>query len=66
MPWSADGAWERLLQHVQAVTDARGDINWNINIDSTSIRAHQHAAGASTAPPARRSPRTSLFIRLRS
>ncbi|WP_408055719.1 IS5 family transposase [Streptomyces apricus] len=49
--WSADGTWERLLQHVQAVADAAGDIDWNINVDSTSIRAHQHAAGAPTDPP---------------
>ncbi|WP_373430190.1 IS5 family transposase [Streptomyces sp. V1I1] len=45
MLWSADGTWERLLQHVQAVADAAGDVDWNINIDSTSVRAHQHAAG---------------------
>ncbi|MFJ9530520.1 IS5 family transposase [Streptomyces cyaneofuscatus] len=49
--WSADGTWERLLQHVQAVADAAGGIDWNINVDSTSIRAHQHAAGAPTDPP---------------
>lgn len=49
MLWSADGTWERLLQHVQAVADTGGSIDWNINIDSTSIRAHQHAAGAPTA-----------------
>lgn len=49
--WSADGTWERLLQHVQAVADAVGDIDWNINVDSTSIRAHQHAAGAPRNPP---------------
>lgn len=48
--WSADGTWERLLQHVQAAADAAGDIDWHIN-DSTSIRAHQHAAGAPKAPP---------------
>ncbi|WUO77217.1 IS5 family transposase [Streptomyces canus] len=51
MLWSADGTWDRLLQHVQAVADAERGIDWNINIDSTSIRAHQHAAGAPTAPP---------------
>lgn len=51
MLWSADGTWERLLQRVQAVADAAGDVDWNINIDSTSVRAHQHAAGAPTAPP---------------
>jgi transposase len=46
LPWSADDTWDRLLQHVQAVADATGDIDWNINVDSTSVRAHQHAAGA--------------------
>ncbi|MEU4149847.1 IS5 family transposase [Streptomyces sp. NPDC026659] len=49
--WSADGTWKRLLQHVQAVADGAGDIDWNINVDSTSIRAHQHAAGAPANPP---------------
>ncbi|EFL20896.1 IS5 family transposase [Streptomyces himastatinicus ATCC 53653] len=54
--WSADGTWNRLLQHVQALTDAKGDIDWNINIDSTVTRAHQHAAGApKSQPPALRS-----------
>ncbi|MFJ9822227.1 IS5 family transposase [Streptomyces sp. NPDC101151] len=48
--WSADGTWERLLQHVQAAADAAGDIEWHINVDSTPIRAHQHAAGAPKAP----------------
>jgi transposase len=55
MLWSADGTWERPLQHGQAVGDARGGIDWNINIDSSSIRAHQHAAGAPTTPAARAS-----------
>jgi transposase len=49
--WQADGTWERLLQHVQAVTDAEGDIDWNIDVDSTITRAHQHAAGAPQTPP---------------
>ncbi|WP_374704553.1 IS5 family transposase [Streptomyces sp. NL15-2K] len=44
--WSADGTWEMLLQHVQAVADAEGDIDWDVNVDSSSVRAHQHAAGA--------------------
>ncbi|WP_405561177.1 IS5 family transposase [Streptomyces canus] len=50
MLWSADGTWDRLLQHLQAVADAERGIDWNINIDSTSIRAHQHAAGAPDSP----------------
>lgn len=33
--------------------DAADDIDWNISVDSTSVRADQHAAGARTdAPPA--------------
>ncbi|WP_436846542.1 IS5 family transposase [Streptomyces niveus] len=47
---SADGTWERLLQQVQAQADAAGGIDWDLSVDSTSIRAHQHAAGARKAP----------------
>jgi transposase len=49
--WSADGTWERLLQEVQAAVDATGEIDWDIAVDSTVVRAHQHAAGARTDPP---------------
>ncbi|MDQ0745807.1 hypothetical protein QF034_000038 [Streptomyces africanus] len=43
--------WERLLQEVQAAVDAAGEIDWDIAVDSTVVRAHQHAAGARTDPP---------------
>ncbi|MCJ1676860.1 IS5 family transposase [Streptomyces sp. APSN-46.1] len=58
--WSADGTWERLLQQVQAAADAAGEIDWDISVDSTILRAHQHAAGARTGPRLKggRSPRT--------
>ncbi|MFF7094456.1 IS5 family transposase [Streptomyces rubradiris] len=49
--WSADGTWERLLQQVQAEADAAGEIDWDIAVDSTIVRAHQHAAGARAEPP---------------
>lgn len=52
--WSADGTWERLLQQVQAAADAAGEIDWDISVDSTIVRAHQHAAGA--APNHRQHP----------
>lgn len=48
--WSADGTWERLLQQVQAAADAAGEIDWDVSVDSTMVRAHQHAAGARTDP----------------
>ncbi|WP_446447141.1 IS5 family transposase [Streptomyces gardneri] len=44
--WSADGTWERLLQQVQAAADAADEINRDVSVDSTIVRAHQHAAGA--------------------
>ncbi|MFD5858380.1 IS5 family transposase [Streptomyces chartreusis] len=49
--WSTDGTWERLLQQVQAEADAAGEIDWGISVDSTIVRAHQHAAGARTESP---------------
>lgn len=49
--WSADGTWERLLQQIQAEAEAAGDIDWDTSVDSTIVRAHQHAAGARTDPP---------------
>jgi transposase len=49
--WSADGTWEHLLQQVQAAADVAGEIDWDISVDSTIVRAHQHAAGARTDPP---------------
>jgi transposase len=44
--WSADGTWERLVQAVQATADAAGELDWVTSVDSTVVRAHQHAAGA--------------------
>lgn len=50
--WSADGTWQMLLSRVQAAEDAAGGIDWDVSVDSTAVRAHQHAAGARKAPPA--------------
>ena len=49
--WSADGTWERLLREVQAVADRDRHIDWDASVDSTAVRAHQHAAGALKDPP---------------
>ncbi|GAA3386331.1 hypothetical protein GCM10017750_68710 [Streptomyces racemochromogenes] len=35
-----------MLQAVQAQADAAGDIDWLVSVDSSIVRAHQHAAGA--------------------
>lgn len=36
---------------LRATADAEGDIDWDVNVDSTSVRAQQHAAGAPRNPP---------------
>ncbi len=44
--WAEDGTWERILTALQAEADAAGELDWTVSVDSTIVRAHQHAAGA--------------------
>lgn len=44
--WQRDGTWARILTALQALADAAGRIWWDVSVDSTVTRAHQHAAGA--------------------
>ncbi|MFI5553489.1 IS5 family transposase [Streptomyces sp. NPDC051738] len=44
--WAVDGTWEMILAAVLAVADADDEIDWTVSVDSTVVRAHQHAAGA--------------------
>jgi transposase len=44
--WQRDGTWTRILTGLQARADAAGLITWDVSVDTTIARAHQHAAGA--------------------
>ena len=45
--WRHAGMFDRMLRHLQAQADARGDLDWGLHfVDATVVRAHQHAAGA--------------------
>ncbi|MCX5384717.1 IS5 family transposase [Streptomyces sp. NBC_00083] len=44
--WQRYGSRQRILEQLQAQADARELIIWDLNVDSTVCRAHQHAAGA--------------------
>ena len=44
--WQRDGTWKRIFVRLQAEADAKGLITWDVSVDSTVVRAHQHAAGA--------------------
>ena len=48
--WSADGTWAQVLSELMRGSDG-DDPEWMVSVDSTSIRAHHHAAGARKAPP---------------
>lgn len=44
--WTIDGTWQKILDEAIVKDDAIGEIEWIISVDSTVVRAHQHAAGA--------------------
>jgi transposase len=66
--WQRDGTWRQVVTGLQARADAAGLITWEVSVDSTVARAHQHAAGARkrgtcrpsrpAAPPVRNRPIT--------
>ena len=45
--WRKAGVWDRVLAALQRRADAEGRLDWTLHfVDSTVVRAHQHAAGA--------------------
>ena len=45
--WRKAGLWGRTLDAVQRQVHAMGRLDWSVHyVDSTVVRAHQHAAGA--------------------
>jgi transposase len=45
--WRQDGVWNRIFAELHAQAEADGTLDWTLHfVDSTVIRAHQHAAGA--------------------
>jgi transposase len=44
--WQRDGTWRQIVTALQCLADAAGRISWDVSVDSTIARAHQHAAGA--------------------
>jgi transposase len=44
--WQTDGTWARIEACLRTQADAAGQLDWDAQVDSTVVRAHQHAAGA--------------------
>lgn len=49
--WAADGTWEKVFTALLTQADSEGDLDWVVAVDSTIVRAHQHAAGARQKGP---------------
>ena len=49
--WQLAGIWERIESALVAQADAAGKIDWRVSVDSTTCRAHVHAAGARKDSP---------------
>lgn len=48
--WRKSGTWERIFAQLQSLLDQESNVDWEIHyIDSTTVRAHPHAAGAKKA-----------------
>lgn len=41
--FSKDGTWDRVHARLVAEADAAGEVDWQLSVDSTVNRAHQHA-----------------------
>ena len=49
--WRDAGVWRQIWEALQQEADNKGKVAWEIHfIDSTLVRAHQHAAGAKKVP----------------
>ncbi|MDG4857058.1 IS5 family transposase [Streptomyces sp. T-3] len=59
--WQRDGTWHQILTHLQSLADAKGAITWDLSVDSTVCRAHQHAAGAHKQGDRQKEPPGGVF-----
>jgi len=42
--FSRDGTWDRVLGQLLTEADAAGQVDWQLSVDSTVSRVHQHGA----------------------
>jgi transposase len=47
--FSTDGTWDEIHARLVAEADAAGDVVWDVSVDSTVNRAHQHATNVPRA-----------------
>ncbi|WUW50601.1 IS5 family transposase [Streptomyces sp. NBC_01460] len=59
--WQRDGSWHRIFTQPQSQADLKGAITWDLSVDSTVCRAHQHAAGARKLGDLQKEPPGGVF-----
>ncbi|MFJ6564505.1 IS5 family transposase [Streptomyces sp. NPDC091412] len=59
--WQRNGTWQPILTQLQSLADARGAIAWDLSVDSTVCRAHQHAAGPRKQSDLQKEPPGGIF-----
>ncbi|MFD4610296.1 IS5 family transposase [Streptomyces sp. NPDC058440] len=59
--WQRSGTGQRIVTQLQSLADARGAIVWDLSVDSTVCRAHQHAAGARKQSDPQKEPPGGIF-----
>ena len=65
--WQADGTWNKILQSIQSQQDHEGNVVWiDCSIDGSSVRAHQHAAGARKQKKGATAGRTEIYASVAS
>ena len=48
--WAMDGTWTAICQALRIDCDLGEGKAWTVGVDSSAVRAHQHAAGARRRP----------------
>ena len=60
--WQCEGIWAEVRTKLQARADAKDLITWDVPVDSTVSRAHQHAAARDKGDLQREPPSAELDI----
>jgi transposase len=55
-PVQQAGIWQQIVTGLQTRADVAALITWDVSVDSTIARAHQHAAGARRGPARQKEP----------
>jgi transposase len=50
--WRKSGIWDKMFVGLQTALEQENNVDWEVHfIDSTTVRAHQHASGAKKVVP---------------